>query len=126
MIELDQTFNDGSLAMDDGWVTSYRFPVPWDGSPDVKYNLDNEKFSIVYPLRIDSGADQASTTGAGVTIAVVDSGVYFDPSLTNSLGKVKSKQFLGQADFVLSVCERVRFNHARSAVSRPLLHANRR
>jgi subtilisin family serine protease len=90
---------------DTGWVTDYRFPVPWDGSPDVIYDKEQNSFRIAYPLRIDTGADQImNVSGTGVTIAVVDSGVYFDPIVSEWLDLTIRNQFLGQIDFVDPEC----------------------
>ena len=71
-----------------GWVTDYRFPVPWDGSPDVE-PAGQDGWRHVYPAAIDVGADVVHdgydghwvVTGWGVTVAVVDSGVYFSREL---------------------------------------------
>ena len=88
---------------DDGWVTDYRFPVPWDGSPDVQPTHDKKQWQLVYPAAIDVGADvlhDDGITGDGVTVAVVDSGIYFDGQVKKELGAQVAKQFVGQVDFV--------------------------
>jgi hypothetical protein len=96
----------------EGWVTDYRFPVPWDGSPDVQPTQNRWVHRLVYPTVIDVGADvfqwhsyPYTTTGepvlgAGVTIAVLDSGVYFSSEVKQTLGAWTSNHFYGQADFV--------------------------
>jgi serine protease AprX len=60
------------------------------------------------PLPIDLGADQLhdrGISGHGVTIAVLDSGVYFNKHVEDILGADLDRQYLGQADFVGSgVC----------------------
>ncbi|MDH3675999.1 MAG: S8 family peptidase, partial [Anaerolineae bacterium] len=96
----------------EGWVTDYRFPVPWDGSPDVEPTHDEQSWKLVYPTVIDVGADvffdgvYSETEfgdpirGDGITIAVIDSGVYFSEEVKHTLGNLVAKQFIGQADFV--------------------------
>jgi subtilisin family serine protease len=97
----------------DGWVTQYPIPVPWDGRPDVQPTKNKRVWNIVNPVTIDIGADLAQKArasdgqlikGNGVTVAVVDSGVYFDKEVKKELGNVVQKLYLGQADFVDSVC----------------------
>jgi len=88
---------------DDGWVTDFRFPVPWDGSPDVQATNNKKVWRLVYPAAIDVGADvlhDDDITGEGITVAVVDTGVYFDKQVKQELGAQVAKQFVGQADFV--------------------------
>ncbi|MDR3578050.1 MAG: S8 family serine peptidase [Anaerolineaceae bacterium] len=99
----------GQPAVDtSGWVTSYRFPVPWDGSPDVQATSQDLVWKLVYPTIVDIGADKLFSQkidGTGVTVAVLDSGVYFSDSYVNSLNKKGLKQyFRGQADFVDRSC----------------------
>ena len=96
----------------DGWVTDYRFPVPWDGSPDVQATSNRWMYEMVYPTVIDVGADVYQTVhihrhspgqpidGTGVTIAVVDSGVYFSDEVKKTSARGSTYQFQGQADFV--------------------------
>ena len=78
----------GSPMDADGWVTDYRFPVPWDGSPDVQTGKRGKNWHFVYPTPIEVGADQLAQETEGlyygppirgyeVTVAIVDSGVYF-------------------------------------------------
>jgi hypothetical protein len=97
----------------DGWVTQYAIPVPWDGRPDVQPTNKKRVWDVVNPVTIDIGADIVQQTrsstgqpikGAGITVAVVDSGVYFDKEVKKDLGNVVRKLYLGQADFVDSVC----------------------
>jgi subtilisin family serine protease len=97
---------------ENGWVTDYRFPVPWDGSPDVQSSTSRWMYDLVYPTVIDVGADVyqngsyplttsgVGIQGQGVTIAVVDSGVYFSDEVKKTLGSWVTDQFQGQADFV--------------------------
>lgn len=105
--------NRGVASSDwDGWVTDLPLPSVWDGRPDVQATGDPSVWQIVNPLPIDIGADRlhsgalggAPVRGDGVTVAVVDSGVYFDRAVRLQLGEVVSEQFVGQADFVASTC----------------------
>jgi hypothetical protein len=98
-----------SASIDDsneGWVTDYRFPVPWDGSPDVITTSTWKQYRLVYPTPIDVGTDQYQLfyLGTEVTVAVVDSGIYFDEKVKAEMGQSLVKQFLGQADFVEPTC----------------------
>ena len=97
----------------DGWVTDLPLPAAWDGRPDVQPTDDPSVWRVVNPVPIDIGADVLHRTalpsgepirGAGVTVAVVDSGVYFDEAVRAELGPVVSRQFVGQADFINSTC----------------------
>lgn len=97
----------------DGWVTDLPLPSSWDGRPDVQPTADPSVWQVVNPVPIDIGADVLHRTttrrgelirGQGVTVAVVDSGVYFDDAVRAELGDVVTSQFVGQADFVDSTC----------------------
>ena len=90
----------------DGWITDRRFPVPWDGSPDAQPIPETTQYDVVYPLPIDLGTDRLGVTGLGVTVAVVDSGVYFSRDMFNSDAAfaVYALRFRGQADFANPVC----------------------
>lgn len=97
----------------DGWVTDLPLPNVWDGRPDVQPTNDPTVWQVVNPVPIDIGADQLHSgalnngkpiDGEDVTVAVVDSGVYFDKEVRAQLGEVVSEQFVGQADFVQSTC----------------------
>jgi subtilisin family serine protease len=90
----------------DGWVTPayLRFPVPWDGTPDVQPTSSWNTWKFVYPLAIDTGSYSVSQSGTGIGVAVVDSGVYFDATLKNELGNTTLRRFLGQADFIDRLC----------------------
>jgi hypothetical protein len=94
--------NKGARTADwpqDGWVTDYRFPVPWDGRPDVQATNSKKVWQLVNPVGIDVGADvlhDDRITGEGITVAVVDSGVYFDKEVKKVLGAQVTKQFVGQ------------------------------
>ena len=107
--------NKGVKTADwDGWVTDYRFPVPWDGRPDVQPTNNKKVWELVNPVAIDVGADVLHQTrfpdgkritGKGITVAVVDTGVYFDKGVKKVLGSQVEKLFLGQADFVDAICD---------------------
>ncbi|MEI7644180.1 MAG: S8 family peptidase [Chloroflexales bacterium] len=106
--------NYGVTSSDwDGWVTNLPLPSVWDGRPDAQPTADPSVWNVVNPLPIDIGADKLHSTllpsgkpirGDGVTVALVDSGVYFDTQVRKTLGNVVAKQFVGQADFVSSTC----------------------
>jgi subtilisin family serine protease len=107
--------NRGVASSDwDGWVTDLPLPSVWDGRPDVQPTADPTAWQVVNPVAIDIGADKLHSgalnggkpvRGDGVTVAVVDSGVYFDADVRAELGAVVSEQFVGQADFVDSQCQ---------------------
>lgn len=109
--------NRGVTSSDwDGWVTDLPLPAAWDGRPDATPTSDPKVWSVVNPVTIDIGADKLHATrlpsgrpirGDGVTVALVDSGVYFDRQVRATLGSVVAKQFIGQADFVDSTCATV-------------------
>lgn len=97
----------------DGWVTNLPLPSTWDGRPDVQPTGNPSVWNVVNPVSIDIGADKLHSTllpsgkpirGNDVTIAVVDSGVYFDKQVRKALGRAVTDQFVGQADFVNSTC----------------------
>jgi subtilisin family serine protease len=97
----------------DGWVTPRPLPDHWDGRPDVQPTSDPSVWRLVNPVTIDIGADVLHETmlpsgepirGEGVTVALVDSGVYFDDSVRAQLGEIVQRQFVGQADFVNTTC----------------------
>lgn len=99
----------------DGWVTDLPLSERWDGRPDVQPTADPTVWQIVNPVAIDVGADKLHRTavakdtylrGRGVTVAVVDSGVYFDREIRRLLSDSVQRQFLGQADFVEPTCRR--------------------
>ncbi len=78
-------------------------PRQWDGRPDVEPTKSQRVWNLSNAVTIDVGADQLhnqAITGQGVAVAVVDSGVYFNPHVEQILGKELDKQFIGQADFV--------------------------
>jgi hypothetical protein len=98
----------------DGWVTDLPLPSVWDGRPDVQPTGDPTVWKVVNPVPIDVGADRLHSgalnngkpvDGENVTVAVIDSGVYFDKEVRDQLGEVVSDQFVGQADFVQSTCQ---------------------
>ena len=109
----------------DGWVTDLPLPAKWDGRPDVQPTNDPSVWNVVNPVPIDIGADVLHRTalrsgelinGEGVTVAVVDSGVYFDATVRAALGKVVTRQFLGQADFINSTCQTATNTKGKSRV----------
>ncbi|RME66040.1 MAG: hypothetical protein D6790_00885, partial [Caldilineae bacterium] len=85
-------------------------PNAWNGSPDVQATGDKWVYKFVNPVAVDVGADLLhqgidtpngeQVTGKGITIAVVDSGVYFSSEVKQLLGAQLANHFLGQADFV--------------------------
>ncbi len=92
-----------------GLVTYGLLPSRWDGRPDVQPLSNETRYKLVNPVAIDVGADVLQETpltparniqGNGITVAVVDSGIYFDSDTINTLGGWLNRQFLGQADFV--------------------------
>ncbi len=99
------TTSNITTTSSDGWVTTFRFPVPWDGTPDVQPSTSWNIWKVVYPVKVDSGAEKVTQTGSMVTVAVVDSGVYFDEQVKSELGVYASKLFLGQADFIDTLCQ---------------------
>jgi hypothetical protein len=81
--------------------------------PDVQPTNSQKVWKLRYPVTIDIGADKVQHTrlpsgkrndGDNVTVAVVDSGVFFDKDVRRELGTVVQRDFLGQADFVESSC----------------------
>jgi outer membrane protein assembly factor BamB len=91
-----------------------RMPEAWDGRPDVQPGSNWKEYDLVNPVTIDVGADVLHVppdqdgqpiTGDGVTIAVLDSGTYFNQEVKQVLGNEVRRSFMGQADFVDEVCE---------------------
>ncbi len=91
-----------------------RLPDLWDGSPDVIATSNKHKWKLVNPSVIDVGADQLHQptdssrkpiTGEGITVAVLDTGVYFNEEVRGILGNQVSRLFVGQADFVNTQCD---------------------
>jgi outer membrane protein assembly factor BamB len=88
---------------DNALYTLGRLPAQWDGRRDVEPTDTRREWMLSNPVAIDVGADQVharSIGGQGVTVAVVDSGVFFNDSVQRILGPHLAEQFLGQADFV--------------------------
>lgn len=84
-------------------VAMSRMRNSWDGRPDVRPTQNPKIWDLVNPIPIDTGADIAhdnGITGAGITVAVVDSGVYFDRFTKTVMGAIVEQNFLGQAEFV--------------------------
>jgi len=79
----------------------------WDGRPDVQATDNRRTWKLVNPVAIDVGADvlhKQEIDGSGVTVAVVDSGVYFDGDVKLQLGTQVQRLFLGQADYMEPTC----------------------
>jgi outer membrane protein assembly factor BamB len=106
-----------------------RMPEEYDGRPDVLPNDGCEmsnpsreclQWKVVSPVAIDSGADvlhDQGLTGEGITIAVVDSGVFFNEFLSKVDERIGFIGFIGQADFVGDgVCQGAgtQYNDARN------------
>ncbi len=94
-------------------VTTGKLPETWDGRPDVEATSDSMVWKLAYPVNVDVGADQLHRSslsngqlnrGDGVTVAVVDSGMYVAESNKLQLQSVLQELFLGQADFVDTRC----------------------
>ncbi|MGE5223365.1 MAG: S8 family serine peptidase [Omnitrophica WOR_2 bacterium] len=78
-------------------------PDHWDGGPDVEPSDTKREWYLSNPIPIDIGADQLHNqgiTGNGITVAVLDSGIYFNKHVEDILGTDLDRQYLGQADFV--------------------------
>ncbi|RME51400.1 MAG: hypothetical protein D6790_20000, partial [Caldilineae bacterium] len=70
------------------------------GDGGSSYSLTTD---LAWPVAIDVGADQvhaAGVTGKGVTVMVVDSGVFFSPLMSMFLGADVAIPFAGQMDFL--------------------------
>ncbi|MEK7328468.1 MAG: S8 family peptidase, partial [Chloroflexota bacterium] len=108
-----------------GLLTLKRLPDHWDGRPDVRATGDRKVWDLVNPVTIDIGADRLHQTlsssgvpirGSGVTVAVVDSGVYFDSDVKKDLSNQVQKLFVGQADFVNSICQTYQKNNREYSI----------
>ncbi|MBW7885470.1 MAG: PQQ-binding-like beta-propeller repeat protein, partial [Caldilineaceae bacterium] len=86
-------------------------PETWDGRPDVESTDLTQEWRISNPIVVDIGADVVheaqlpgtrSITGEGITVAVVDSGVYFSKNVRDTIGRRLNQQFIGQAAFIRS------------------------
>ena len=85
-----------------------KLPKKWNGRSDVKNIGEKKVWDLANPFAIDIGADTLHSQGIngnGVTVAVLDSGVYFDDQVKSELGTSVQKLFWGQADFVERQCE---------------------
>ncbi|GAB4271053.1 MAG: hypothetical protein Kow0080_16070 [Candidatus Promineifilaceae bacterium] len=78
----------------------------WDPSiPYVASSPAGKEWKVAISTALDVGADVVynhNIRGGNVAIAVIDSGVYFDPSIRKfdtGLGPQIANQFIGQADF---------------------------
>jgi serine protease AprX len=96
-----------------GLATMDLLPNHWDGRPDVQKTNNKNYYKLVNPVSVDVGANILHNTsygaiknirGAGVTIAVVDTGIYFDSDTINTLTGRINQQFLGQADYIDPTC----------------------
>jgi outer membrane protein assembly factor BamB len=90
-----------------------RLPNAWSGRKDVDTGERPGSWRFMNNYAVDVGADKlhqkllpsgAKLQGTGVTVAVVDSGVYWDASTKALLGVHLQRLFLGQADFVETQC----------------------
>jgi serine protease AprX len=108
-IVADKEVKSAQDPMWDGWVTSYNIPVPYDGSPDAQPTYDNRGredmgiWELVNPISLDVGADIVHVdrvTGKGVGIAILDSGIYYEPGVLDEFDRVLNRNFFGQVDFV--------------------------
>ncbi|MEZ4706100.1 MAG: PQQ-binding-like beta-propeller repeat protein [Caldilineaceae bacterium] len=102
---------NASLLVQVGSRTLWRIgnlPDVWDGRPDVEPTDVTREWQLSNPISVDMGADVLHETrlpdgsnimGQGVTVALVDSGVYFSDQVKKILGSDLDAQFLGQADF---------------------------
>ncbi len=78
-------------------------PAHFGGGSDVEPAEIKREWKLSNPISIDLGADilhHKGITGQGVTVAVIDSGVYFNKHIEDILGTDLDRQFLGQVDFV--------------------------
>ena len=112
-------------------------PEDWDNRPDAEPADGKRIWNLSNPIAIDVGADVvhetvlpngSRITGQGVTIAVLDSGIYFDSKVKEVLGENLDDHFLGQGDFVeYGLCEDGGVQHfADSANTIPLYCASNR
>ncbi|MDZ4717359.1 MAG: S8 family peptidase [Roseiflexaceae bacterium] len=116
----------------DGWVTDLPLPQTWDGRPDVQPTDNKSVWKLVNPVTIDIGADVVQRTllpsgkpikGLGITVALVDSGVYFDNEIKQLLDPVVQRLFLGQADFVEPICSTTTVNGRTRTIGNQLRNA---
>ncbi|HOG48794.1 MAG TPA: S8 family peptidase, partial [Anaerolineae bacterium] len=98
------TVAPGPSPAADGVTAASLPPRRLDGPPDVEPTNNPKRYRIAYPVIADVGADtlqqSSKKLGRDVTIALVDSGIYFSPETVSTLGGHLNRQFLGQADFV--------------------------
>jgi len=103
-IVVDKQVRSADEPLWDGWAASYDVPVPYDGSADAVPTNDPTVWELVNPISIDVGADvlhnDHNITGKGVGVAVIDSGIFFEPSIKNAFSHHISQHFFGQVDFV--------------------------
>ncbi len=81
------------------------------GAPAAMTGPSSRVTNLAWPVAIDIGADQLHAQGikgAKVTVAVVDSGVFFSPELLMTTTQQDLLMFVGQADFVNNgICDKV-------------------
>ncbi len=114
--QLDSSGNVGLLEGDSTVSVLARLPAAWDGRPDVLPTDSRKVWDLASTTAIDIGADilhertmdREPITGAGVTVAVVDTGIFFSHDVKTELGSQIAHSFAGQADFVDSTCRIVR------------------
>jgi hypothetical protein len=73
---------------------------------DVQGTNKKDVYDLLDPVSVGIGANQVhdSIKGKGVTVAVLDTGIYFDKNVRYELGPKVNKLFIGQADFVTPIC----------------------
>jgi len=84
-----------------------RLANEWNGRKDVEPGSSRMSWKLVNPYSVDIGADQVhkkGIRGGDVGVAVLDSGVYWDPEVKSVLGVQLQHQFIGQADYVQPLC----------------------
>ena len=86
-------------------VSISKLPDYWTGSQDVQPTDDQKVWRLAYPVVIDVGADKLHQTlgpdgspidGHGVTVALVDSGIFFDKHTKDVLGEKLEGSFVGR------------------------------
>jgi outer membrane protein assembly factor BamB len=84
-------------------------PDSWDGRDDVEPGDLNREWRLSNAIPVDVGADLlhetllpdgSRITGAGVGVAVLDTGVQFSGKVKDILGSELDDLFIGQVDFV--------------------------
>ena len=100
-----------------------RLPETWDGRSDVAATSNPTVWDTVNPATVDTGANLVHETtdsngkkvrGKDVTVAVVDSGIYFDKDVRANQGLLITSLYKGQADFASPGCENATSNNMGS------------